>query len=300
MDNYWQEYVEAFDYFSAAEIRPGCHPRKMVHDSGAERAIVLVHGLTDSPYFLTAIADHFYNTLGYDVFMPLLHMHGLREPRQMQGVALEEWQRNVRFAVNQAGQHQRRVSIGGLSTGGALSLWASLADPLVTGELYLFSAAVGLSNSFGFIPGWLKESVLGISPVVYFDSGKPLIGLNPYRYDRVPLNSAMELAKLIRINKTLVRRFMRQKRSLPKTFAVWTEADSVISISALKKFGELAGDRRFCSFAVPRHLQLEHACVVLKDPVYSENPVPGEPPLEPANPRFNQMLAALDHFLSET
>ena len=90
---------------------------------------VLVHGLTDSPWFLQFLASHFHNQLGYDVYLPLLHMHGLREPHQMRGVSLGQWQENVRFAIHTAAGRSRHVAVGGLSTGGALSLQARLKDP---------------------------------------------------------------------------------------------------------------------------------------------------------------------------
>ena len=72
----WTAYYDRFPYFSHDKIRPGCHPVAMGRTLPPNRAIVLVHGLTDSPYFLSAIADHFYTNLGYNVYMPLLQASG--------------------------------------------------------------------------------------------------------------------------------------------------------------------------------------------------------------------------------
>jgi esterase/lipase len=47
---------------------------------------VLIHGLTDSPYFMTAIGEYFFGNLGYNVYLPLLQCHGLKEPK---GVVLK-------------------------------------------------------------------------------------------------------------------------------------------------------------------------------------------------------------------
>ena len=82
----WPEYYEHFPYFTPDAIRDGCHPRAMEHEASTGKAIVLVHGLTDSPYFLLAIAHHFYANLGYNVYLPLLHCHGLKEPKGSQMV----------------------------------------------------------------------------------------------------------------------------------------------------------------------------------------------------------------------
>jgi esterase/lipase len=92
----------------------------MEHEGPTTKAIVLVHGLTDSPYFMTAIGDYFFQNLGYNVYLPLLQSHGLKEPKGMEGVALDEWKANVNFAVDIAASKAHQVSIGGLSTGGAL------------------------------------------------------------------------------------------------------------------------------------------------------------------------------------
>lgn len=37
-------------------MREGCHPRVFLPTERSDKAIVLVHGLTDSPYFMIAIA----------------------------------------------------------------------------------------------------------------------------------------------------------------------------------------------------------------------------------------------------
>ena len=129
----------------------------MEHTLPPKRAIVLVHGLTDSPYFLSAIAGHFYFNLGYNVYMPLLQGHELNSPNGMEGVELEEWKANVWFAVRTAADRVDRVSIGGLSTGGTLSFYMACTKPQIKGDLYLFSAALDLAGGpTGFI-GAMKE-----------------------------------------------------------------------------------------------------------------------------------------------
>ena len=82
-ENEWFDYYDHFPYFSPDVVREGCHPRIMEHREACEKAIVLVHGLTDSPYFMTAIADFFFDRLGYNVYLPLLHCHGLKDPKGM-------------------------------------------------------------------------------------------------------------------------------------------------------------------------------------------------------------------------
>ncbi len=125
-DHEWLAYYKQFHYFSAEAVRDGCHPRIMEHEKSTEKAIVLVHGLTDSPYFMTAIGDYFFINLRCNVYLPLLQCHGLKEPRGMEGVDLDEWKANVNFAVDVATSKAHHVAIGGLSTGGLLSFYTAM------------------------------------------------------------------------------------------------------------------------------------------------------------------------------
>ncbi|MDX2447728.1 MAG: hypothetical protein QNK29_11105, partial [Desulfobacterales bacterium] len=115
---HWPEYEMEFPCFSGQALRPGCQPRKLLQNKPTEKAIVLVHGLTDSPFYMKAIGEYFYRSLGYNVYMPLLQCHGLKHPEGMMGVSLLQWKKNLRFAIRAAAENADRVSIGGLSTGG--------------------------------------------------------------------------------------------------------------------------------------------------------------------------------------
>src|SRR5262245_61335817 len=159
-DHQWLEYYEHFPYCSAEAVRDGCQPRIMEHQEPTGRAVVLVHGLTDSPYFMTAIGDYFFSVLGYNVYLPLLHCHGLKEPQGMEGVKLDEWKANVNFAADIAASKADQVAIGGLSTGGTLSFYTAVQNQKITGTLYLFSAALALVGGMGGFVGDLKERLL--------------------------------------------------------------------------------------------------------------------------------------------
>lgn len=296
MEHLWQEYYREFRYLTKENVRLGCHPRKLIHPGGAKKAVVLVHGLTDSPYFLTAIGDFFYHRLHYDVYLPLLQMHGLKDPQGMQGVSAGEWQKNVIFAIKEAATGGREVSIGGLSTGGALSLWAMLTEPRLIGRLYLFSAALGLADSFVVVPGWLKELFLRLPFIGTLDSNEPLIGRNPYRYTRVSLNSGAELVKLIRRNRRLLGEHGKARPLSAKIFCCWSECDAVVSRKAFVQLGLLAGSNNFVPFVVPRRCQVEHASVVLEQPVFATDAQRGDKPLEDANPQFTLMMNAMEAF----
>jgi len=153
----WHEYYAEFPYFSEQAVRAGCQPRKMEHATRGKKAIVLVHGLSDSPHFVRAIGEFFHFKLGYDVYLPLLQGHGLKIPGGMKGVSLRAWKENVEFAIGAALTSENSLSIGGLSMGGALSFCMSVTHPAVSGDLYLFSAAFGLPEGWLGFSGRIKE-----------------------------------------------------------------------------------------------------------------------------------------------
>ena len=292
-DRLWEEYLRAFPAIPPDGIRAGCHPVKMIHRS-ADRALVLVHGLSDSPHFMRGIALYFHETLGYNVYLPLLPCHGLKDPRGMAGVSLAEWKNSVRFAVLAAGAGGERVSIGGFSLGGILGLYLACTEAAVTGELYLFAAALGLAPGFGRFPG-LKEFLLRLPLAERFDSGEPLIGDNPYRYSRVCLRAAVELARLIGEVNGMVREsggILPQRR----VFAAWSEDDRVVCLRKLRQLPALVGDGRYAGYVIPAGHRVDHASLVLAEPIFPGNARPGEAPLEPANPFFREMVAAVGRF----
>ena len=292
---FWGEYYDAFSYFVKDDVRPLCHPRKLIHPDGSEKAIVLVHGLTDSPYSMLAIAKYFHRELGYDVYLPLLQNHGLKNGDGMRGVKLASWKDNVRFAIDSALQGGRRVSIGGLSTGGALAFHYAATDLKLEGELYLFSAAFGLYGGKNNFLTPLLEGGLKLPCIPYCTTHSSLVEDNPYRYSRVPLISARELVYLMDENRQLLQKIKEGKEFNNRVFSVWSEADMVVRTDLLADF-EFLGQTHFSSYIIPKKSGVLHACVVLAEDIYAVGSNPGDPVLEPANPYFHMTMEALAQF----
>ncbi len=296
----WFDYYERFDYFTHDSVRDGCHPWIFRHATPSDKAIVLVHGLTDSPYFVTAIARHFHAQLGYDVFLPLLHCHGLKEPKGMQGVELGEWKANVRFAIQTAAHNASRVSIGGLSTGGALSFYMACTKPRITGDLYLFSAALDLAGGPLGLVGEFKEWLLGTAIIDAFDSDKPLIGPNPYRYARMDIDGAKELARLIKETDDLLKGYDAKAPFPKRIFAAHSECDETAAIQGVETLQKKTAEDAFTAFYIPEAVGVSHAELVLEDPIRALGAAEDDPPLENANPKFGEMMAAITQFERRT
>ncbi|SMO81907.1 hypothetical protein SAMN06265379_108145 [Saccharicrinis carchari] len=296
--NQWFGYYKKFDYFSPELIRAGCFPRIMEHNS-TDKAIVLIHGLSDSPYFMTAIADHFYK-LGYNVYLPLLHFHGLKKPMGMEGVELKEWKANVRFAINTAAASAKNISIGGLSTGGTLSFYMACINPKINGQLYLFSAALDLAGGPMGLFGELKERILrtyAADVLDKFNEKKPLVGLNPYRYACIDMDGAQELARLIKETDDLMDEYDANNPFPVRVFAAHSECDTTADINGIWALQAKTPADRFILYIIPKSDDVSHASVVLKNNIeVKEDSAGNTVVLEMANPKFMEMMEAITDF----
>ena len=290
----WQDYYKRFK-IEPDSVRQGCEPRIMVQDSPREKGIILIHGLTDSPFFMSAIGECFYQW-GYNVFIPLLAGHGLRNPNFLKGVKLEAWIENIDFAIQQArNKHQCQViSIGGLSTGGTLSVLKMFDSPKdITGGIFLFSAALDIAG----IAGNLKEKLLRtyiISEILAqiedrFE--KDLIGDNPYRYSRMDNDGAKELSKLIDQVDDYLKNLKKDDINQP-IFVAHSEYDSAADIEGVEALIAKSDRNKTEFFRIGKNFHVPHASVVLKEDVLAKN----GSPLEPKNPFFDKMMNAVNKF----
>ncbi len=300
-ENEWLDYYKHFDYLTPENTRDGSHPRLREHQGSGRKAVILIHGLTDSPHFMSAIADVFFDTLGYNVYLPLLKGHGEITPKGMTYVKLEDWKANIDFALDYAKQKTDHISIGGLSAGGALSFYTAATDDRVTGSLYLFSAALDIAGGVRGVLGEVAERLLR-TPIARvldrMEKNKPLINNNPFRYARMDKGGAIQLSRLIKQTDKIMYNYKSKNEPFPKrVFAAHSPGDTAAHIDGAKAVQEIADPARFQMFTVPAIVR--HASVVLKDPIYAQNASTDDSPLENANPYFNDMMDAMCKFAKE-
>src|SRR5579871_6040453 len=119
----YAQAVAAFAQYRASK-EPGIRaegdlPFMRVHGAPTAGAVLLVHGLTDSPYYVAALGDALYDR-GFNVVSVLLPGHGTR-PECLLHVKYRQWQDEVRFGLSLARRLGDKVTMLGFSTGGALA-----------------------------------------------------------------------------------------------------------------------------------------------------------------------------------
>lgn len=289
-----------------------------MHDTDQPRdALVLLHGLTDSPWFMRAIAEVMHHQGGMDVYVPLLQGHGLKQPNGMKEVSHQVWIRNAAWAIAQARRSARRLSVGGLSTGGSLAVLLAFRDQdgqdlcsgeqrsvprLIDGGILLFSAALRLKKQI-ILSGRTREQLLRtpigtIADIWSERSGSSekgndqLIGDHPYRYARMDYGAAGELSRIIEIldRKRRTRRWGELRGLTQPLFVAHSEADTTADIRAmanLVKASRLHDPNQVTFFRIGKDFQVPHASIVLAERAYGHS----GSPMEPANPFFDEMMA---------
>jgi esterase/lipase len=194
-----------------------------------QRGILLVHGLTDSPYFMRHLAAVFQES-GFRVMAVLLPGHGT-QPGDLLDVRWQEWARAVAYGVEQLACEVDEVYLGGYSAGGALSVYQSLRDKRVRG-LFLFAPALKISSraawaNFHKLYSWLMPSAKWLN--INSDRDR-------YKYESFPKNAA---AQMYALTQALQLQLAQSKVAIP-VFTVMSQDDVTVDAEAIIEFMALA------------------------------------------------------------
>ena len=212
--------------------------------------ILLLHGMSDSPYSLRALGEAL-NQRGYWVVGLRLPGHGTA-PSGLKYVKMEDMNAAARLAVAHltAKVGSKPVHLIGYSTGAPLALAFTLdalegqAEP-VPASLVLISPAIGLhpaaamakwKRRMAALPGLGGFAWLSVEPE--FD---------PYKYNSFATNAAEQVHRMTR---TVARRVSRRAgthpdKVLPPTLVLKSTVDATVSTSAVvdQLLGRLAPQR---------------------------------------------------------
>jgi alpha-beta hydrolase superfamily lysophospholipase len=240
-----EDRVPANRYFEDSPL----HPDKFAHDWNRSYeflpagqpagAVVLLHGLSDSPYSLRHIAqayvDHGYAAIGIR-----LPGHGT-VPAGLTRARWQDWRAATRLAMREARRVAgpgRPLHIVGYSNGGALAMQYTLdaaADPELDGpaRVVLLSPMIGLTHfaRYAGVAGWpallprfSKSAWLDIVPE-----------FNPFKYNSFPVNAARQSYELTQVIEAQLAAAVEDGSitRLPPVLAFQSVVDSTIDGQAL-------------------------------------------------------------------
>lgn len=202
-------------------------------------AVVMLHGLTDSPYSLRHIARR-YVAHGYVAVAIRLPAHGT-VPAGLSDVTWEDWMAATRLAIREARKlagPSRPLHLVGFSNGGALALkyaLDSLDDTQLTraDRIILISPMIGITRFARFagfaalpaiLPPFAKAAWLSILPE-----------FNPFKYNSFPINGARQSHRLTTALQQQIQDLSdRQKlRELPPVLTFQSVVDFTVSTRAI-------------------------------------------------------------------
>jgi alpha-beta hydrolase superfamily lysophospholipase len=199
--------------------------------------VLLIHGLSDSPYSIRALAERL-NAKGFHVLGLRLPGHGTA-PSALTDVRWEDWAAAVRLAARHL---SREIGAGkplhmvGYSTGAALAVEYAVAreegeDLPRVDRTVLLSAAIGVSPAAG-LAVWQERigRVIGLQQLAWTDI---VPEYDPYKYNSFPVNAADQIYRLTqRIGKGLTSA-SRPSTTFPGILAFQSAADATVSTPAV-------------------------------------------------------------------
>jgi alpha-beta hydrolase superfamily lysophospholipase len=179
-------------------------------------AVVLLHGLTDSPYSMRHVAA-LYRDRGFAAVGIRLPGHGT-VPAGLVGMDWEDWDEATKLAVREAKRlsgPDKPLHLVGYSNGGALAMKYALdamEDPGLVrpAQIILYSPMIGITEMARFtgVAGWpavfppfARAAWLGIMPE-----------FNPFKYNSFPINGARQSSLMTRTLQPRLARLARERR----------------------------------------------------------------------------------------
>ena len=270
-------YPASADHHLLGRYTPGSLPNRPALETPYNRSYELVpaqvrgsalllHGLSDSPYSMRALAE-LLQQAGFHVVVPRLPGHGTL-PSALLDVTWHDWVAAARLAAHHAAaqaQPGQPFYVAGYSTGGALGLLYALEaadDPTLPqpDRLVLLSPAIGLTP---FAP--LTRVVSLLSFLSYFEKARWLDVLpeyDPFKYNSFPVNAANQVYGLTQRLHAALRSAGERGRlaALPPVLAFQSLVDATVTAADLvdRVFEELpAGGHELVVFDINRHALLQ-------------------------------------------
>jgi len=212
--------------------------------------VLLVHGLSDSPYHMRKIGL-FLSRAGYYVVGLRLPGHGT-VPAALIDIRWQDWYKAVVFAAKFVKERVKKEGkgifvMGGFSTGGALNIHYILKHVLdesdgLPDKLLFFSPAFGIT-SLAEVTSWHK--MISWIPVFYKLKWQDIKAeYDPFRYGSWPFNAGYQIYTLANRNWALIDEISSNKgylKKIPPMIAFQSRVDAtVLPDKVYELFNEIA------------------------------------------------------------
>lgn len=276
------------------------------HEHKCEQVALLVHGLSDSPYYMKDIAKELYDE-GYNVVAVLLSGHGAKA-EDLEKITLTDWKKDISKGIRLAYKYGTKITLGGFSTGGALVFNEILKKRKKNkiAKILLFSPVIG-------IYGPLANNLCEYFPES-FTYAMPYVSKKSYgegvRYQKIATHSLCEVYKLTQE----IEENLRSDIEIPLMLSITVEEDSIDIEKALDTLQSYAGKKTIVIYVplsekknwklkitskypmlgkdiqwITHNKKVEHSSILLKKSKYAGS--------QEINPKFNKFAKILHDFI---
>ena len=291
---------QRFGVCSPALRNDGNAPYILHHGKATQGVVVLLHGLSDSPFYMKGIAQALHDR-GLTVIVPLNVGHGqLDASDEMSDSELsDKWAAHLSDVVDVANTIGDTVYLGGFSTGGALSVQYYLSHPENVDAIMLFSGALALDSGVERL-----SKIWGIQWVASLIDGDYVTqGPNPYKYPTIASFTGLELMEVIADVRD---QFEDGKTINVPVFTAHSQADTTTPISGIEDLMARTTTKINTQFVIDESYHLCHADVVVSkkmviDMHFDKSAVDLRDAcaVPQGNPLFRLLLMMLNSFIDE-
>jgi alpha-beta hydrolase superfamily lysophospholipase len=240
----WDHSSEAYIY---SRFNPASKVNRLVEGAPYNRSFrllqpkpighaLLMHGLTDSPYSMKALAESLH-AKGFEVTVLRVPGHGTL-PSMMTQMTVRDWTAAVRIAARDVASHTppgQLFYIGGYSTGGTLALQYTLdalADPKLRkpDRVLLISPAIEITKLAALSNLLEIFSVLPIPQLQKAHWQTVGVEYDPYKYGSFPVNATRQVNRATKILQAELEKASESGRiaKMPPVLAFQSVVDSTV------------------------------------------------------------------------
>lgn len=207
-----------------------------------QAGIVMLHGLSDSPYSVRNLALHLQQQ-GFYVIAVRLPGHGTL-PTGLLGAQWEDWAAATQLAVQELQQQvgdNKEIYLLGYSTGAALAVNYAL-DAQKNNELPQPKKLVLLSPMFGVSKfASFSKSLELLARLPFFSAKRWLSKMpeyNPFKYNSFAVNAGWQAHRLTKhlMIRIQAKKLQKELANFPPTLSFQSLVDSTVSTTAIEEY----------------------------------------------------------------